>query len=189
MCRFLYINVLNVFKVINSEMTVCRRVGPQYTFFRSFDALKLYCEFISYSYKNPFGFDKLKSFVCDFNDSGMPHISDMTTIGLYGSENDLDDLGDFNRTDFIFDEIIINPQGMKKGIFGKKIIKKDGINYFLKADGQLVKAAGCHLQGASKALWPIYCDRSLLLRLLDSESIYRFLRYSVYRFLRYFLRK
>jgi len=175
----IYINIFDVFKVIKSEMTVCNRVGPQYSFFKSVDALESYCEFINYSYKNSIGFDKLKSFVSDFNNSGMPHISDMTTIGVYASENDLDDLGDCNRTDFFFDEIISYPQCMKKGVFGKKIIKKYGINYFQKSNGQLIKAAGCHLQGGSKALWPLYCDRSLLLSLLNVESIYFFIRYSL----------
>jgi len=174
----LYKNVYDVFKVVKTSMTVCDRVGPQYTFFKSHKILESYCDFIMSSYKNAAGFEKLKRFVRDYNNDGMPHISDMTTIGVFASENKLDNLGDCNRTDFYFDENVSSSYCVQKGFYGKKLIKKNGKQHFQKANGQMIEAGGCHLQGPSKVLWPFYVDLSIL-RYLNVETIYRFLIFNI----------
>lgn len=168
---FLYVPIDVVEPRLTSPMTVVDKVGPQFTFFRSRTALAHFTTFLTESFSTNEGFERLASFVREFEDVGIPHVSDMAAFGVYSTLHKLDDLGSPERNDFIFCENIGTPQGLVMGSLGKKIKTRKTHRYFSTLDGRAVTAGGIHLQGGNKALWPYFVDPSVRSVLRESSPL------------------
>jgi hypothetical protein len=158
----IYADVDHIFPKIKTEMSVCNEVGPAFTFFKSLSVLDDYCEFIYSSFTDPKKYLELENYVTNYNNVGLPHISDMATLGLFGKKTNLNDIGRVTEKNFIFCENIGESQGLVLGMIGKKVIRRKGRKFFRTTNGNLVEAGGVHLQGWQKILWPFYCDKSVL---------------------------
>lgn len=170
---FLYAPARNITDTLSSGMTVCSEIGPQFTFFRNPSALKGYVAFLESSFSSRAKLEKIQDFVDRRQDFGLPHISDMATIGYYAKLKKLTDLGKWHpdQTGYFFDENIGLSQGMKLGLLGKKIVTRKGEKYFLPKPGGFVLAGGVHLQGGNKVLWPFFVTSSVHLTLIRSAPI------------------
>jgi hypothetical protein len=162
---FLYLPVSQVAASMTTAMSVCSHVGPQFTVFTSVQPLREYCDFITIAYSSAHALKEIQSFVEVHEASGLPHISDMATLGVYAERHQLDDIGDPERHDFVFDENIGSPQGLKLGLLGKRIRRRRGTKRFIRPSGREVIAGGVHLQGGNKALWPLFVGFPVLLLL------------------------
>ncbi|MCF8549436.1 MAG: hypothetical protein K9G09_00860 [Pontimonas sp.] len=166
---FLYLPVSQVAAVMTTAMSVCSEVGPQFTVFTSARALRDYCDFITRTYSSPEALEAIQEFVDSHRSAGLPHISDMATLGVYAERNNLDDLGQPGRHDFVFDENIGSEQGLQLGLLGKRIRTRSGKKWFIRPTGEEVIAGGVHLQGGNKTLWPLFVDIPVLLLLSRKE--------------------
>jgi hypothetical protein len=167
---FLYLPVSQVAAAMTTAMSVCSEVGPQFTVFTSVQALHEYCAFITRAYSYPQALEEIQGFVEVHRSAGLPHISDMATLGVYAERHRLDDLGNPERHDFVFDENIGAPQeGLKLGLLGKKIRTRNGTKHFIRPSGQEVIAGGVHLQGGNKTLWPLFVSVPVLLLLAREQ--------------------
>lgn len=167
---FLYLPVSQVAAAMTTAMSVCNLVGPQFTVFTSARALGDYCEFITRTYSSPEALEEIQEFVDSHRSAGLPHISDMATLGVYAERNNLDDLGQPGRHDFVFDENIgSDEQGLQLGLLGKRIRTRSGKKWFIRPTGDEVIAGGVHLQGGNKKLWPLFVDIPVLLLLSRKE--------------------
>ena len=146
---------------LSTPMTVVDSVGPQFTFFLTTQALADFTEFLTKSFRIKSGFERLKDFVRESNDAGVPHVSDMAAFGVYARSHNLEDLGAAERDDIIFCENIGSPQGLVMNALGKKVTTRQGRRYFTKQNGRRVLAGGVHLQGGNKDLWPYFVDTSV----------------------------
>lgn len=134
---------------------------PQFTFFLTTEALADFTDFLTESFLTESGFDRLKDFVRESNDAGVPHVSDMAAFGVYARSHTLDDLGVAERDDVIFCENIGSSQGLVMSTLGKRVTTRQGRRYFTTLDGRHVLAGGVHLQGGNKDLWPYFVDTSV----------------------------
>ena len=172
----LYMDADKVFEELKSEMTVCNEVGPAFTFFKSRRVLNDYCEFIYQSFSSQERYSELHKFVEAYKNHGMPHISDMATLGLYGKQNDLTDIGKIEERTYVFCENVGESQGLILGILGKKIYKIRQKRFFKVTSGESILAGGVHLQGWQKILWPFYADFEIIIT-FKREIIFNFFRY------------
>jgi len=162
---FLYLPVSQVAAVMTTAMSVCSEVGPQFTVFTSVQALREYCDFITSAYSSAHVLKDIQAFVDVHKSAGLPHISDMATLGVFAERHQLDDIGNPERHDFVFDENIGSPQGLKLGLLGKQIRTRSGRKRFIRPTGEEVIAGGVHLQGGNKTLWPLFVGVPVLLLL------------------------
>ena len=158
---YLYQAMANVTPHLSTPMTVVDSVGPQFTFFLTIKALVDFTDFLTESFRTESGFERLKDFVRESNDAGVPHVSDMAAFGVYARSSGLEDLGAAEREDIIFCENIGSPQGLVMNVLGKKVTTRQGRRYFTKQNGRRVLAGGVHLQGGNKDLWPYFVDTSV----------------------------
>ena len=158
---YLYLSLDTVTETVQTDMTVVDKVGPQFTYFRSPEALTRFTGFLLESFLNPEGYELLRGFVRESGDTGVPHVSDMAAFGAYAQLNKLEDLGNPNRRDFVFCENIGSPQGLATNFLGKKIISRRGRRHFTTREGRAIVAGGVHLQGGNKDLWPYFVDFSV----------------------------
>lgn len=158
---YLYQAMDQVVPQLSTPMTVVDAVGPQFTFFLTTKALADFTEFLISSFRTESGFERLKDFVRESNDAGVPHVSDMAAFGVYARSHGLEDLGATDRNDIIFCENIGSPQGLVMNALGKKVTTRQGRRYFTKQNGRRVLAGGVHLQGGNKDLWPYFVDTSV----------------------------
>lgn len=175
----LYIDMNIVFSSMRYEMSVCDVCGPQFLFFKTISALNSYCNYITDSFVSDAGYKVLSDYVAELNDPGIPHISDMVTLGGFSRIQPLHNLSNIDRGDYFFCENITTSQGLRMATFGKKITKIDDTRYFIKIDGGIVRAGGVHLQGGSKVLWPFYVDLSVN---YANFNFYSFLDIVIYAF-------
>jgi hypothetical protein len=166
---FLYLSVSDVAASMTTAMSVCSEVGPQFTVFTSVQALREYCAFITDSFSSPRALGAIQGFVDGHQSAGLPHISDMATLGVYAERHQLNDLGNAERQDFVFDENIGAPQGLRLGLLGKRIRTRSGTKRFIRPSGNDVIAGGVHLQGGNKTLWPLFVSIPVLLLLARKE--------------------
>lgn len=158
---YLYLSLDRITETVQTHMTVVDKVGPQFTYFRSPEALASFTDFLLESFINSEGYELLKSFVQESGNSGVPHVSDMAAFGVYSQMNELEDLGNPNRRDFIFCENIGSSQGLATNFLGKRIISWSGRRHFTTREGRIIVAGGVHLQGSNKDLWPYFVDSSV----------------------------
>ena len=158
---YLYQAIGAVAPHLSTPMTVVDSVGPQFTFFLTTKALADFTDFLTESFRTDSGFERLKNFVRESDDAGVPHVSDMAAFGVYAGSHNLEDLGAAERNDVIFCENIGSPQGLVLSTVGKKVTTRQGRRYFRTQDGRRVLAGGVHLQGGNKDLWPYFVDTSV----------------------------
>jgi len=158
---YLYQAMDKIVPRLSTPMTVVDKVGPQFTFFLTAKALADFTDFLTESFRTESGFKRLKDFVRESNDNGVPHVSDMAAFGVYARSLGLEDLGAKDRNDIIFCENIGSPQGLVMNALGKKVTTRQGRRFFTKQNGQRVLAGGVHLQGGNKDLWPYFVDASV----------------------------
>ena len=158
---YLHLAVSEVAPHLSTSMTVVDKVGPQFTFFLTLQALTDFTTFLTKSFSTDKGFERLAKFVRESDDAGVPHVSDMAAFGVYAREHKLEDLGDSNRKDVVFCENIGSPQGLVMSPMGKRVTKRHGRRYFTTLEGREVLAGGVHLQGGNKDLWPYFVDRTV----------------------------
>jgi len=158
---YLYLSIHEVVPSLQSPMTVVDRVGPQFTFFINLDAVTQFTDFVTESFSSNSGFERLSNFVDEWVDNGLPHVSDMATLGSYAREHRLEDLGTADRLNFIFCENVGSSQGLAMSLLGKKVTVRGKRRFFTTKDGRKVLAGGIHLQGGNKALWPYFVDKSV----------------------------
>jgi len=158
---YLFMPIAEIVPRLTTAMTVVDRVGPQFTYFQNTHALAQFTAFLTESFSSEAGFQRLKDFVIESQDAGLPHVSDMAAIGLYAQDQHLEDLGKPDRTNFIFCENIGSSQGLVMSTLGKRITKRGGRRYFTTRDGRSVLAGGVHLQGGNKVLWPFFVDATV----------------------------
>jgi hypothetical protein len=168
---FLYLPISEVTPHLTTDMTVVDRVGPQFTFFRSRDSLTTFTKFLSHSFRRDSGFQRLKDFITDSGDAGLPHVSDMAAFGVYARDNALDDLGKAEREDFVFCENIGSPQGLVMNTLGKRVSRRRGRRYFTTRDGRQVLSGGVHLQGGNKVLWPFFVDTTVRKKMKELSAL------------------
>lgn len=168
---FLYLPISEVMPYLATDMTVVDRVGPQFTFFRSRDSLTTFTKFLSHSFRRDSGFQRLKDFVTDSGDAGLPHVSDMAAFGVYARDNALDDLGKAEREDFVFCENIGSSQGLKMNTLGKRVARQRGRRYFTTHGGRHVLSGGVHLQGGNKVLWPFFVDSAVRKKMRELSAL------------------
>ena len=166
---YLFLAVSDVAPHLSTSMTVVDKVGPQFTFFLTPQALIDFTTFLTESHSTDKGFELLRQFVREWGDSGVPHVSDMAAFGVYAREHKLEDLGASNRKDVLFCENIGSPQGLVMSPMGKKVTKRHGRRYFTTLEGREVLAGGVHLQGGNKDLWPYYVDHTVRTTLRKSS--------------------
>jgi hypothetical protein len=142
-------------------MTVVDRVGPQFTYFLTRRSLATFTQFLTQSFSSDSGFQRLKDFVTESGDAGLPHVSDMAAFGVYARDNALDDVGTTDRQDFMFCENIGSSQGLVMNTLGKRVSWRRGRRYFTTRDGRHLLAGGVHLQGGNKVLWPFFVDTTV----------------------------
>ena len=167
---YLYQPMDSITPHLSTPMTVVDTVGPQFTFFLTAKALSDFTDFLSESFRTESGFERLKDFVRESNDAGVPHVSDMAAFGVYARSHTLEDLGAAERDDVIFCENIGSPQGLVMSTLGKKVTTGQGRRYFSTLDGRRVLAGGVHLQGGNKDLWPYFVDASVRRTLAQHSS-------------------
>ena len=155
---FLYVAPSTVFRTVTAPLTVCDTSGPQFVFLKNHHSLSEYTSFIDQHFSSDAGYQRLRNYVADSQDPGVPHVSDMVTLGLFGEEHDVEDIGSPSRSDFQFCENIGSSQGLRLGPTGKKIRKRKGIPHFIRHSGDLIPAGGVHLQGGNKDLWPLFAS-------------------------------
>ena len=143
---------------LSTPMTVVDTVGPQFTFFLTAKALADFTDFLTESFLTESGFARLKDFVRDHDDAGVPNAGDMAAFGVYAGQHKLDDIGAADRDGFIFCENIGSPQGLVMNALGKRVTRRKGRRYFTTQSGRNVLAGGVHLQGGNKDLWPYFVD-------------------------------
>jgi len=158
---YLYLAVSEVAPLLSTSMTVVDKVGPQFTFFLTLQALTDFTNFLTDSFSTDKGFEQLAKFVRESDDAGVPHVSDMAAFGVYAREHKLEDLGDSTRKDVVFCENIGSPQGLVMSPMGKKVTKRQGRRYFTTLEGRVLRAGGVHLQGGNKDLWPYFVDHNV----------------------------
>jgi hypothetical protein len=158
---YLFVPLDAVAPHLSTPMTVVDSVGPQFTFFLTTKALADFTDFLTESFLTDNGFKRLKDFVRESKDAGVPHVSDMAAFGVYARSQKLDDLGSVVRNDVIFCENIGSPQGLVMNALGKRVTTRQGRRYFTTQDGRHVLAGGVHLQGGNKDLWPYFVDASV----------------------------
>jgi len=146
---------------LSTPMTVVDTVGPQFTFFLTSEALSDFTDFLTESFLTESGFARLKDFVRDHDDAGVPNAGDMAAFGVYAGSHKLDDIGASNRDGFIFCENIGSPQGLVMSALGKRVTRRKGHRHFTTQGGRNVLAGGVHLQGGNKDLWPFFVDHSV----------------------------
>ena len=144
----LFLPLTDIADGVHAQMTVCNEVGPQFTFFRTPREVRHFTDFLLNQFKNDSTFQELESYVREFAGDGLPHVSDMAALGLYGSLNLVEDIGDPS-------------QGLKMGVLGKAIRTQNGRKYFVRSNGSQVLAGGVHLQGGNKVLWPFHVSRQV----------------------------
>jgi len=155
---FLFMPVHEVVPRLATDMTVVDRVGPQFTYFLTRRSLATFTQFLTQSFLSDSGFQRLKDFVTESGDAGLPHVSDMAAFGVYARDNALDDVGTTDRQDFMFCENIGSSQGLVMNTLGKRVSWRRGRRYFTTRDGRHLLAGGVHLQGGNKVLWPFFVD-------------------------------
>jgi len=151
---YLFLSTAKISAGMKFGMSVCDEIGPQFTLFQRLDDLTLYTNYLHKQFFTDAGFVELQEFVAARKDFGLPHVSDMAAIGLFGATHQVDDLGKPDRSDFVFDENIGQPQGLRMGWLGKKIVRHGRNRFFVRPDGSRVLVGGVHLQGGNKASWP-----------------------------------
>ena len=117
---FLYVAPSTVFRTVTAPLTVCDTSGPQFVFLKNQHSLSEYTSFIDQHFSSDAGYQRLRNYVAASQDPGVPHVSDMVTLGLFGEEHDVDDIGSPSRSDFQFCENIGSSQGLRLGPTGKK---------------------------------------------------------------------
>jgi hypothetical protein len=144
-------------------LTVCKKAGPQYSYFRNFDALADYCRYLSSSYANPDSLGALKEEYRKYQ-LAAPSIGggicDMWLLADYvvslGSR--ALDLNAVSEDGGVFDNNINVAEGyatLRSRIF-KRIRFRKGVPYVFRAqDGTPVRLDGAHFQGGAKR----YCSR------------------------------
>jgi len=162
----LFLPLTDIADGVHAQMTVCNEVGPQFTFFRTPREVRHFTDFLLNQFKNDSTFQELEIYVREFAGEGLPHVSDMAALGLYGSLNLVEDIGDPSRANFVFCENIGSSQGLKMGVLGKAIRTQNGRKYFVRPNGSQVLAGGVHLQGGNKVLWPFHVSRQVHAALL-----------------------
>ena len=163
---FLYIGPASVIPALSADLSVCDVSGPQFVFMKSRRSLHRYTTFISDHFSTDEGFQQLQDYVSKSNLSGLPHVSDMVSLGLFGETNEVEDIGSPSRSDFQFCENIGSSQGLRMGLLGKKMRVRNGVPSFVRLDGSLIPAGGVHLQGGNKALWPFFASFALQLQIV-----------------------
>lgn len=158
---YVYLDISRVVAEMRTDMTVVNKVGPQFTYFRNTKTLSIFTEFLTKSFADDSGLQRLKDFVHNSDDTGLPHVSDMAAFGVFATENELDDVGIAGDRSFVFCENVGLSQGLRMNALGKRLVKRYGSRHFITQDGRLVLAGGVHLQGGNKVLWPFFVDQSV----------------------------
>ncbi|GAA4753191.1 hypothetical protein [Flavisolibacter ginsenosidimutans] len=145
------------------DLSICGTIAPCFVFFKSADALRELCSFITYQYADPEAYDFLvENFKKRQNQPiGDLHamfetVSDMTMFGLFYKKN-------ANRIINLSDYAVV-----KKGVFeenhyfgfqqeyrsrfpfGRQIKWRDGKPHYLTPANELVPVLGFHFQGHAK---------------------------------------
>ena len=171
----LHTDIKNILSMMTTNMSVCDKSGPQFTFFKNVDVILDYTDFIINCYKLNSYKKKCEEYIKLNIHRGIPHMSDMVTLGLYAKSQKLFDTAKLSNS-IVFDDNIAYSEIFFKGIFGKKIFKNNGEIFFkIIKSKKLIKVGGIHLQGESKRLWPIYVHKNLLIDLLDFKSVLAFI--------------
>jgi hypothetical protein len=158
---YVYLDTTRVVAEMRTDMTVVNKVGPQFTYFRNSDTLSMFTQFLTKSFADAPGLQRLKDFVHTSDDAGLPHVSDMAAFGVFALENRLDDVGIAGDRSFVFCENVGLSQGLRMNALGKRVVKRYGSRHFITHDGRHVLAGGVHLQGGNKVLWPFFVDQSV----------------------------
>jgi hypothetical protein len=166
---YIFVDYRWVLNQVEAEMTICRRLGPQFVFFKNQQVLVRYVNFIFAHFQDRSLIRDLRKFVAGARSAGVPHVSDMATIGLFASDEPLEDIADASRAAFCFDENIAFAHGFRTGPLGKKLARFKRQWKFIRSDGSTVLAGGVHLQGKNKRLWPLFVFPAVHIALLTAE--------------------
>ena len=172
---FLYDDIQKIFSILGTKIALCQKISPAFTYIGELSELDKFCKFAFDSFANSVAYRKLQEYVTNFNNSGMPHISDMTLFGEYASSEGREIIHDLRLItegrNFYCDNFSYS-QGMKIGFIGKRISRNEnGKMYFHRIeDNDKILAGGVHFQGLMKTACLIYSDRKLA-RMLILEEI------------------
>lgn len=180
---FLYTDVSKVHSNIPSQMTVCNTVGPQFTFYKSSKVIVEYCKFIESCFTDELYYSACNKFMSDNQNLGIPHMSDMVTLGVFSKLNNLFDTSNI-LNDIVFDENLSVTDGYLSNFIGKRVFFKNDVRYFKLINQFPVQAGGIHLQGSLKRLWPYYVDKRILFDFLDLKTVILFIFEFVKRYLK-----
>jgi hypothetical protein len=106
---FLYVDINKQLGVQKTQLTVCNKCGPQFSFFKSPEIIEKYCDYIFDVFTDPLVYKKCQNYITENPNLGVPHVSDMVTLGTFAGDGNLEDTYNPNRP-LIFDENIANGQ-------------------------------------------------------------------------------
>ncbi|MFL5729200.1 MAG: hypothetical protein ACJ75J_06910 [Cytophagaceae bacterium] len=151
----IFTDLLSCFQNIKGvDITVCNKIGPQYTFISSKNVLDRFCHFIFSMFTD----EKLKAhYIQFFNErksKGLEGgVSDMLAVADFIGASSLSvlDLGDI-RSGTVFDDNISFSQGFEMGERGKKIYWENGAPYGKHLEtGEIIRFNALHFQGPAKS--------------------------------------
>lgn len=136
------------------DLSVCREIGPQYTFFRT-DALYRMCEYMKKYYHDPHFYGKLRDYYEERFVKGGDYggICDMTLLGWFAQEQKTLDTNTISGG-AVFDNSVNQSEGFEMKGKMKKIILSGGIPYGILKSGEKIQFLGLHFQGSAK--WYMY---------------------------------
>lgn len=136
------------------DISVCRGIGPQYTFFRKSTLYRM-CEFMKKYYHEPSFYGKLCAYYDERFVKGGDYggICDMTLLGWFAKEQNTLDT---NRIadGAVFDNSINRSEGFVMKGKMKKVVLSGGLPYGILESGERIRFLGLHFQGAAK--WYMY---------------------------------
>jgi hypothetical protein len=187
---YLYDRTDSIFPIIGSKIALSQKISPAFTYFGSLTELEKFCSFIMKSYSEERAHKKLREYVTNFGNNGMPHISDMTLFGEYANSKGKGvvlDLRIVTKNKNFYCDNYSYPQGMEMGIVGKKIVRdKDGTKFFIsKVDKVRIPVGGIHFQGLMKTACLLHTEFGKARMLIKSEirsGNFRLLKYLKFLF-------
>ena len=158
----------------NINMTICSKIGPEYSYFKTIHILSDYCNFLIDSYSNPLGLFELEKEYNEYQQSKEyigGGICDMRLLKKYTDtiKNYVLDINYISQNNEYFDHNITNSDGFIFDKFrGIKIIKFiKGIPYLIQNSSQKkVHLLATHFQGGSKYYMPKYYTGKYNIKLL-----------------------
>jgi len=188
---FLYDQADSVFSILGPKIALSQKISPAFTYIGSLTELKNFCDFILESYGDDTGFKKLREYVANFGNDGMPHISDMTLFGEYANSKGklvVKDLREICEGRNFYCDNFAFSQGMKMGFIGKKVLKNERKELFFerKADMTKMRVGGLHFQGLMKTSWLICTDYKEKRKIINEEiktgnfKLSRYFKFIVY---------